>query len=344
MKSSIHKYTALFMLAASLLSSCQKDDTYEISGDPEVKFFLNNTAAANAPANSVGFDAVNIPDVAGSGWVNLSTSLPGTVKFPVFANKAVGQDVVISAVLDTTLVAKYNAANNTDYAVLPAGILNSNGLSARIVKGTSTSTDSITITTNAAAINTLTRKAYMAPVKITAVSDPAAGKVTTNAASQVAYIIVNTELRRIKYLAVAADAQGALLTGRTAWGVTFSPAPATTGGVVDGSNTTYSRWTASPVTVNVNLQSAKNVTGLRLYTATSTTYTPTQVEVSVSNDGINYDIVGAPLKANLTYASSYNYILFYKAIQAQYIRLKLSYSTSTNTQNLRLGELDVYAN
>jgi hypothetical protein len=341
------KYCVGCLLAVSLLSSCKKDDAYDVAGDPEVKFFFNNNpTAGNRPPNSVGFDVVNFPDVAGTGLVNLSNTLPATIKLPVFATKAIGQDVVISAVLDTALVAKYNVANNTDYAVLPAGILNTSGLSARILKGTSTSADSIAITTNAAGVNLLTRKSYLAPVKITTVSDPAVGKITATAASQVAYIVVNTELRRIKYLAVAADAQGALLTGRTAWGVNFNPAPAptTAGSVVDGSNTTYSRWTASPVTVDVNLQSAKNVTGLRLYTATSTTYTPTQVEVSVSNDGVTYDVLGAPLKANLTYASSYNYILFYKAIQATYIRLKLSYSTSTNTQNFRLCELDVYAN
>ena len=83
---------------------------------------------------------------------------------------------------------------------------------------------------------------------------------------------------------------------------------------------------------------------MRLYTSNSSTYIPTKVDVYLSNDGINYDLIGSPLKANLTYASSYNYILFYKAFPAKYIRLRLYYSTSTSTNNLRLTEFDVYAN
>jgi hypothetical protein len=137
---------------------------------------------------------------------------------------------------------------------------------------------------------------------------------------------------------------GFLITPRTSWAVTFNPAPTTTGSVTDGLTTTFSRWTASPVQVDVNLQTVQNVTGIRLFTATSATYVPTQVDVYLSNDGITYDKIGSPLKANLTYASSYNYILFYKAIQAKYIRLMLSYITNTNTQNYRVVELDVYAN
>jgi hypothetical protein len=92
------------------------------------------------------------------------------------------------------------------------------------------------------------------------------------------------------------------------------------------------------------MQSTKNVTGIRLYTSNNATHIPTQIEVSLSNDGINYDIIGSPLRANLTYASSYNYILFYKAIAAQFVRLRIFYTTSTNTQNTRVTELDVYAN
>lgn len=344
MKTSIYHYTAMVMLAASLLSSCQKEGAYHINGDAEAKFFLNNTSVANAPTNSFIYDVVNIPNVAGSGLVNLSNTLSAPVKFPVYANKEIDRDVTISAVLDTSLVATYNAANNTSYAVLPAGLLDVSGLTAHIQKGMSMSVDSMVIVPNTASLNTLTRTSYLAPVKLTTVSESAAGKITANSAAQIAYIVVNVELRRIKYLAAATEAQGALLTGRTTWNVAFLPAPTTVGSVVDGSTTTYSRWAASPVTVDVNMQAAKNVTGLRLYTSNSSTYTPAQVEVSVSNDGVNYDVVGTPLKANTTYTSSYSYILFYKAIQAQFIRLKLSYSTSTNTQNFRLAELDVYAN
>jgi hypothetical protein len=92
------------------------------------------------------------------------------------------------------------------------------------------------------------------------------------------------------------------------------------------------------------MQTVQAVTGIRLRTSTTTTQTPTQVEVWLSEDGINYELIGAPLRADMALESSNHFILFYKAVNAKYIRLKLSYTTSTNTQNRRVTELDVYAN
>jgi len=120
--------------------------------------------------------------------------------------------------------------------------------------------------------------------------------------------------------------------------------PSTTGNIIDGSTSTYSRWTEAQGQVDINMQATQNVTGVRLYTSNSSTYIPTQFDVYLSTDGVNFDLIGSPLKANLAYTSSYNYILFYKAIPAKFIRVKLSYSTSTSTSNRRIAEFDVYAN
>lgn len=340
------KYSIGCLLALVLWSSCKKDESYDITGDPGVKFFFNNNPSpGNAPVNSTSYSVVNVPAATGTGLQNLSSGLPASIKIPVFASKPVSEDVRITAVMDKTLIQQYNTANNTSYAAFPDGLLSAGELVATIYKGATTSRDSMVVEVNSAALNLLSEKQYLAPIKLTAVSN-AAGKITATESSMVTYLLVNTEIRRIKYLATAGEAQGVLLTGRNTWQISFTPAPGatTSGSVLDGSTTTYSRWTASPVQVDVNLQSDKNVTGLRLYTSTSTTYTPTQVEVSLSSDGINYDVIGAPLKANTTFTSPYSYILFYRPISAKYVRLKLYYSTSTNTQNFRLTELDVYAN
>lgn len=342
----ITKYLTGYLVVASLLVSCDKKDSFDVKGDPEVRFFTNNTNLGDAPENSVSYSIVNIPDLAGSGWVNLSTTIPAAIKFPVLATKPVGENVTIGAELDNTLIAAYNASHNTNYAAFPAGILNTAGLTAQILKGATSSADSITITADLATLNTLTEKAYMAPIKLTTVSNKA-GQITNNSKSQITYIVANVELRRIKFNAVAADALGALITPRTGWTVTLNPTPTSTSGggsIIDGSTGSYSRFGTSPGTVDVDMQDTKNVTGLRIYTSNQSTQTPTQVEVYISNDGINYDLIGSPMRANLTFASSYNYILFYKAIQARYVRAVLYYGTSTSSQNTRIAEFDVYAN
>jgi hypothetical protein len=269
------------------------------------------------------------------------------IKFPVFATKEISQDVEIGAELDNTLIVGYNTSHNTNYAQLPNGLLSSTAFVAHILKGASRSADSISIPIDATKLNLLTGTVYIAPIRLTTVSGLEVGEITYGGTGTVTYIVINVEQRRIKYLALASEAQGTLIATRTSWTLLFTPVATSIGGtgsVVDGSTTTYSRWSGSPVLVDVNLQAPQNVTGIRLYTTNSATNIPTQIDVLLSNDGINYDLIGSPLRANLTYANSYNYILFYKAISAKYLRLNVYYSTSTSTNNFRITELDVYAN
>ena len=330
-------------MAMMMVFSCKKDDAADIKGGSDTIFFTNNATLGNLPGNSVSYPLVNIPDAASSGWVNLSSGAPATIKIPVYASKPVSREVTITGTLDNSLVANYNAAKNTSYVALPAGILNTQTLTARIEEGKTTATDSISIGVNAADLKTLTEPAYMAAIKLSSVSDAGAGKITTDTALNVVYVVLNVELRQIRYLATTTDIPGTIQS-KTSWAVSFSATPSTVGNILDGSTTTYSRWTASPVQVDLDMQASKNMTGFRIYTTTTSTVTPTQIDVAVSDDGINYKAIGSPLRANLTYASGYTYVGFYKPIAARYLRLKAYYSTSTSTQNFRLAELDVYAN
>jgi hypothetical protein len=333
-------------LLMTAVVSCKKDeDAADIKGSSDTMIFTNNTNTGNMPANSVSFPVLNIPDVNSSGWVNLSNGVPATIKIPVFASKPVNNDVLVNAELDNSLVAVYNAAHGTGYVELPAGYLNTQGLSAKIAAGQTVSADSISIAVNPADFRKLTSPSYMAPIKLTTISDPAAGKLTADTAIKVAYVVFNVELRQIKYLGTTTDITGTLQT-KTTWTATLNPTPsAQAGNILDGITTTFARYTipTSSVLVDLDMQSSKNVTAFRLFTVNSTTYTPT-LDVSVSDDGINYKVMGTALKANITFAAGYSYVVFYKAVSARYLRLNITYNATVSTSNGRVAELDVYAN
>lgn len=338
------KYFFGYLMITSVFLSCKKNSSYDIVGEPEVKFFMNNTGFGNTPDNSIGYDVINIPDAAGSGLQNLFSTFPDIIKLPVFATKPVSDNVTIAAELNNSLIDEYNAAHNTNYVAFPDNVLDADDLIARIAAGSTTSDDSIAISTDLSALNTLTEESYMAPIELTSVSNPSLGEITSSTTGQVAYIIADVEQRIIEYNADPADAMGSLINPRSSWDVTFTPAPSITGDILDGSTSTYTRWNESPGQVDVNMQTTDDVTGIRLYTTNSSSRRPTQVEVYLSEDGINYDHVGSPEQDDLTFSSGNNYILFYKAVPAKYIRLKLHYSSSGNSQNRRLAEFDVYAN
>ena len=327
----------------SIFLSCSKKASYNVQGDPALKFYTNNESFGNQPQNSISFNLINIPESTGNGLLNLSSDLPDSIKFPVFATRPVMQSVFVEAELNNDLIAAYNAAHNTDYIPFPAGLLDTDNLIAQFSEGGTKSEDPITVIADLTMLNDLTETKYMAPIELTSVSNPSVGEIT-NSIGQVTYITADVEQRIIKYLAPPADALGSLIADRSAWTATFSPAPSTTGDIFDGSTSTYTRWDESPGQVDVNMQTTQDVTGIRLYTFNSTTRTPTQVEVYLSNDGINYDFIGDPERSDLIYTSSRTYILFYKAVPAQYIRLILHYANSTSTQNRRLAEFEVYAN
>jgi hypothetical protein len=340
------KYFIGCLLMTAAFSCKKEEDVADKKGSPDTMIFTNNTNTGNMPANSVSFPVVNIPDVNSTGWVNLSNGVPATIKIPVFASKPVNNDVTVTAELDNSLVAVYNAAHSTGYVELPAGYLNTQGLSARIPAGQTVSTDSISIAVSPADLKKLTSPSYMAPIKLTTISDPAVGKLTADTTIKVVYVVFNVELRQIKYLGTTADITGTLQT-KTNWVATLNPTPtAQAGNILDGSTTTFARYTipTTPVLVDLDMLSSKNVTAFRLFTVTSTTYTPPQIDVLVSDDGINYKAVGTGLKANVTFAAGYSYIVFYKAIPARYLRLNVTYNATVSTSNGRLAELDVYAN
>ena len=169
--------------------------------------------------------------------------------------------------------------------------------------------DSLVVTSDQTKTGLLTSAAYMAPIKLTTVSASGAGQVTSNEMQHIIYIVANVELRRIKFLANETDdAIGTRITDRSAWNVTMNPDPIVTGSVTDGSTNSMTRWGVSASQVDVDLQQTSSVTGIRIHTSTSSNSSPTQIGVNLSTDGVNYDAIGTPLRANLTFSSGYTYI------------------------------------
>lgn len=332
---------------ATALFACKKSTHIDVKGDPEVKFFTLIESPANTPANSFSYTALNIPNTGGSGWINSTNSFPSSIKFPVRASKAVGEDVTITAEIDNSLVAAYNEANDTEYQTFPADVFNLEKASATILAGEARSMDSIVIVPDGSKLGPLVAGNYMAAIRLKTVSKPTVGSVTSNEKINTVYIVSSVEQRQIWYNAGTANITGTLVSPRTSWTASYDPTPvATSGGsIFDGSTGSYQRWPNGTTSglLTVDMQSARNVSAIRLYTSNNTTYTPTRIDVYLSTDGVNYELMGSPLKANLAYTSSYNYIVFYKPTSARYIRLRLYYSTSTNTQNFRVTEFDVYA-
>lgn len=345
---SILKYSIGCIVLSTMLLACSKDEKYDIRGNKETRFFLNNMGFGNRPGNSISYNVLNRPDGNTGAVINMSTTLPEVIKFPVFATHKVTDEVVISAELDNSLIAQYNAGNNTSYEAFPDGFLNTANLSARIARDMDYSVDSITIpVASVANVTALTGAAYMAPIRLTSVSKQDIGSITSVETSTVTYIVIHPEMRMIEYNVPGDMMPGTRIMDRSGWSASFDPVRDSTGSILDGVNSTYSRWpaaTGNTGTVTVGMDEVKDIRGIRIYTASSATYSATAISVYTSVDGVNYELQGSPLRANLTTSQGYTHIAFYKSIPAKFVRLAITYSTSTNQNNRRLAEFDVYEN
>lgn len=323
----------LIALATSSLFSCSKDESFDVTGDPQNKIFINTQqwAPINAPQNAFSFAVVHTP-IGDFGDV--------AAKFPVRATRPVSGATTVQAAVDNALVEAYNKAHGTSYAVVPEGVLTIANPSATIAKDAYLSGDSIQVGVANDKLKLLTEKAYLVPVKLASVSGSSCG---ISAEYSTAYVIISTSENRIKPNAGSADMGGALVTGYSTWTATSNVASTSgsAGSMFDGSTSTSWRFPSSPVTMVIDMKDVKEVAGFRLfsqYAQYGSYYMFGQVKVELSTDDATYDEVGTCSSSDMASESGYQYIGFYGSYKARYVRLTLSWNSSYT----RICELGVY--
>lgn len=317
-----------------VFQSCSKKETYDVTGDTETRIFINSEGRSSLANLKNSFTYTIEHTVEGS-----TSNADIQAKFPVLSTKPVSSAVTVNAEIDNSLVTAYNAANNTSYQTLPNGFATLTKMSATIAEGSSISSDQILVSIDQAKFAALTAPAYLIPVKLSSISNSSA-KISTN--YQTAYIVINTKEVLIKPNVAATGMFGSLVTNYSAWGITASATPNTGTATQMFDNNTTTRWGFSthPLTITADMMETKTIGGLRLFAYRAATgFLFSNVVVYASNDGINYTELGTATNASMINASGYQYIGFYKTVQARYIRLALTW---TSTSQRGISEMGVY--
>lgn len=325
----------LIALATSSLFSCSKDESYDVTGDPQNKIFINTQqwAPINSLPNSFSFSVVHTP-VGDFGEFS--------AKVPVRSTRPVGSETKVMGSVDNSLVESYNKDHGTSYAVLPQDVASSFMVtnSATIAKDGYLSGDSIKVGVANDKLKLLTEKAYMVPVKLTSVSGSNCG---ISKDYSVAYIVITTSVNRIKPNAGSADMVGTLVSDYSTWTATATPG-STSGSVssmFDGSTSSSWRFPSSPVTMVIDMKDVKDVAGFRMfsqYAQYGSFYMFSQVKVELSSDDVTYDEVGTCKSGDMVSENGYQYIGFYGSYKARYVKLTLYWNSSYT----RICELGVY--
>lgn len=335
MKTYLYKYFCLgfTMIAAISLQSCNNDESYDVVGNPNNLFYIkaNSSPSVSSP-NSLLFGVVHTP-VGDFGNVR--------AQFPVRCLRNVDVATKVTAQLDNTLIDAYNAKYGTSYAQFPEGALNLDLPTVTVEKGSYVAIDSLTASVSSSALAKFTEPGYIAPIRIASV---AGSKGEGSEVYGIGYIIVKTSTKLIKSGTSSSDILGTLVTDYSGWSASCAQSNNNDfASLVDGD--TWSGWdfNSSVATVLVDMHSEKEFAGIRSYCLygmySSYGYYFSNIALAYSTDGINYVDAGSASNAEMVNENGYQYISFYGAVKARY--LKITY-TCNSQWGRGLYELGVY--
>jgi len=324
---------SLFAVVA-VFQSCEKKETFDVTGDVETRIFIN-TEGRNSLANLKNSYTYTIQHTLEGSTSNAEIQ----AKFPVLSTKPVNSNVTVTAEVDNSLVTAYNTANNVSFEKLPSEVINLTKMSATIEQGSSISVDQILVSIDQSKFAGLTAAAYLLPIKLTSISNNSA-QISSN--YQTAYIVINTKEVLVKPNVPASGMFGALVTNYSTWGITASATPNTGAAAQMFDNSLTTRWgfATQPLTINADMMETKTIGGFRLFAYRAATgFLFSNVVVSVSDDGVSYKELGTATNTTMVNASGYQYIGLYKTVRARYVRLALTW---TSTSQRGISELGVY--
>ncbi|WP_316788364.1 BT_3987 domain-containing protein [Pedobacter frigoris] len=317
MKSSIifrNKYTALFVLAASMFVSCSKEKTFDFNGDSVNRVYFNIGSYTVKNYNGYAFSIKHTP--IGSIGDDIKAAFPARI------TQEAAENVKVSYAIDNSLIQTYNAEKGTNYVAVPAGILDVSTAELTIPQGRMNSTDSLKVAVPKEKMSQLTAAGYLVPLKITSVNGAKNTEVSTNA--NTVYVVISTKQTNLYDAPVAADITGTLNAVRTGWTATLD-ATLSSGSLPNmfdaGTNTSWYITPAKSVNLVVNMNgSITGITAVRFHTS-STNYYLTTANVSTSADGVTWVSQGA---ATFSIINAYQYIKFYAPVTARYIKLEVT--------------------
>lgn len=307
----ITKYILAAAAAFSSLTACQEFEDFDktIDGTPGLVYVQTGTE------NLYTIRVVHKPTGSTGEFFT---------EFPVRCNTTRHAGVKATFVYDASLVESYNAEHKTSYAALPAEYLTLENTTLTVPENATASADSVKVTLTGD-LSLLTERNYLAPLRIKAEG------IDASEVMGAVYVAVATEINLIRAIESTDDMVGFPAAGRTAW-TADCPDYAN---LFDGSTSTRTNFTSqNDNVVTIDMKSTHMVTGIDLNSAGISS-----VSFEYSTDGQTFLTAGTPASNEYATSGSNRYIAFYDYLEARYLRLTISFSSSWSKY---VSEFNIY--
>lgn len=325
-------YSIGILLLAVCFSACSSEESYDVTGNPNNLYYIlnRNWSTVNGERNSYQFEITHTP-------AGLKYEVP-TIKSPIRSTRPAKSSVRVSAKHDSSLVEKYNSSKNTAYAACPDNVVDLVKSSVVFDTGSSISRDSLEITLSQENVAALTEPAYLIPITL---SDTPEGAAASEL--DVIWLVLNTKYTNIKEISSTNEMNGFAFSNYNGWKVESESGSEDASQIFDRSTDTYMILGETPATIVVDMMKEKTVSGFmfvgRLRNG-SLRLPIDEVEVWTSDDNSTWVSQG---KGGLLTANSYEqYVSFYEAVKARYIKLTLTWPRNMNGTYYSLSSMRVY--
>jgi len=255
-----------------------------------------------------------------------------TLDHPALVSNAAKVGATATITIDNSLVAEYNASNSTNYKEMPSGTLTIENASVTIAEGATASSSNFKASIPESKLASLTEEGYIVPLRISAQRTDG----VSVADAGVIYLIVTTSEKLINEGAGSDQLLGAEISTEemATWTVNsadgFDPI-LSTGDWLSWDSGTYV----------IDMQTEKNISGLRCIPFYSGYDWDIPMAMSLSTDGSNWTDCGETTSMKHDSDQWFSYVLF-GAIPARYIKIKFN-TTLWGGYNWGLDAIRFYA-
>lgn len=197
-------YIGAFTICSLSLTACDKEDVYDVYGDPYNRVYTLD--------NSQAFKIVQTP---------ISTISNVDFKWPAKCSKKASDNIKVKVIVDNSLIAAYNDEHGTEFEAMPTEALVLNNMEMTIPAGSLSVSDTahVQLTDKADVLGTLkSEKGYIIPLRLES-AEGGNSQLSTNMLKPTFITVTITE-DNVNHDATEYTGTGTLVADQSGWSVT----------------------------------------------------------------------------------------------------------------------------
>lgn len=328
-------YIGTFTICSLSLAACDKEDVYDVYGDPYNRVYTLD--------NSQAFKIVQTP---------ISTISNVDFKWPAKCSKKASDNIKVKVIVDNSLIADYNEEHGTEFEAMPTEALVLNNMEMTIPAGSMAVSDTahVQLTDNADVLGNLkSEKGYIIPLRLES-AEGGNSQLSTNMLEPT-FITVSVTEDNMNHEVTTYNGTGTLVADQSGWTATtngsvqswYDPIES----IFDGDYQTYCYISNRSGELYLDIDMGKQYTFDAIKMTTNgydeTTWEEKETGAFSAGMTVSTSDNGTDWKSQGQVEQKAEACVFYAPLTARYIRITVPNAGGWYGASLQCGVFNVYA-